>query len=183
MAFVMWNWTLVDPADCIPPCASDSEGNASPLNDIDLTSDETGSDEPIMDEEVPTITHSVVFKCIGSHKEHRYQELLSLANKKVKDGPTVPVKLQPEPDNQFDCKAIAIMTAVKDKWARIGYIVKEALDDVHEAINNNKILSVSFAWLKYIVYFKCPGWYAGIKITRSGEWSDHVLRSRANTYM
>ena len=67
-----------------PPCASDSEGNASPLNDIDLTSDETGSDEPIMDEEVPTITHSVVFKCIGSHKEHRYQELLSLANKRLK---------------------------------------------------------------------------------------------------
>ena len=62
------------------------------------------------------------------------------------------MKLQPEPDNQFDCKAIAIMTAVEDKWERIGYIVKEALDDVHEAINNNKILSVSFAWLKYIVY-------------------------------
>ena len=42
MAFVMWNWTSVDPADCIPLCASDSEGNASPLNDNDLTSDETG---------------------------------------------------------------------------------------------------------------------------------------------
>ena len=60
MAFVMWNWTWVDPADCIPPYASDSEGNASPLNDIDLTSDETGSDEPIMDEEVPTITHPLL---------------------------------------------------------------------------------------------------------------------------
>ena len=59
------------------------------------------------------------------------------------------MKLQPEPDNQFDCKAIAIITAVEDKWERIGYMVKEALDDVHEAINNNKILSVSFAWLKY----------------------------------
>ena len=43
---------------------------------LNLTSDETGSDEPIRDE-VPTITHSVVFKCIGSHK------LLSLANKKI----------------------------------------------------------------------------------------------------
>ena len=41
MAFVMWNWTWVDPADYIPPCANDSEGNASPLNDVDLTSDET----------------------------------------------------------------------------------------------------------------------------------------------
>ena len=86
-------------ADCIPPCASDNEGNASLFNDIDLTSDETGSDEPILDEKVPTITHSVVFKCIGCHKEHRYQGLLSLANKKVKDGSTVSVKLQPQPDN------------------------------------------------------------------------------------
>ena len=174
MAFVMWKWTWLDPTDCTSPSISDSEGDASPRNDVDLTSDEIGSDEPITDE-VPTITHSVVFKCIGSHKEHHYQELLSLANKKIKDGSTVPVKLQPEPDNQFDCKAIAIMTTIEDKWERIGYIVKEALHDVHEAINNDKILSVSFAWIKYIVYFKCPGWYAGIKITRNGEWSNHVL--------
>ena len=83
--------------------------------------------------------------------------IISLANKKIKDGSTVPVKLQPEPDNQFDWKAIVIMTTVEDKWERIGYVVKEALDDVHEAINNNKILSVFFAWIKYIVYFKCPG--------------------------
>ena len=89
MAFVMWKWTWLHPADCIPPCVSDSEGNASPLNDVDLTSDETGSDEPITDGEVPAITHSVMFKCIGSHKELQYQELLSLANKKVKDGSTV----------------------------------------------------------------------------------------------
>ena len=65
MAFVMWKWTWLDPADCTSPCVSDGEGNASPST----TSDETGSDKPIMDE-VPTITHSVVFKCIGSHKEH-----------------------------------------------------------------------------------------------------------------
>ena len=109
MAFVMWKWTWLDPADCTSPYISDSEGDASPRNDVDLTSDEIGSDEPITDE-VPTITHSVVFKCIGSHKEHLYQELLSLPNKKIKDGSTVPVKLQPEPDNQFYCKAIA-MTA------------------------------------------------------------------------
>ena len=65
VAFVMWNWTYVCPTDCIPLCVSDSEGNASPLNDVDLTSDETGSDEPIINKEVSTITHSVVFKCIG----------------------------------------------------------------------------------------------------------------------
>ena len=57
---------------------------------------------------------------------------------------------------------------------------EEACDNVHEAINQHKILSVSFAWVRLCVYFKNPGWYAGIKITRSGDWSDVVVRSRSS---
>ena len=95
----------------------------------------------------------------------------------------IPVKLQPEPNNPIDSKAIAFMCKVENDWERIGYVVQEALDDVHEAINTNKILGVSFQWIKFIVYFKTPGWYAGIKITRSGEWSNAVLRSQANAHL
>ena len=178
----MWKWTWLDPqSDSESDTSfaySDANANFS-SQELDST-----SDEPMSEEEIPPITHSVVFKSIGCHKELRYQELLSLAKKRINDGLIVPVKLQSEPDNSFDNKAIAIMCQInQDKWERFGYIVKEALDDVHEAINNHKILSVSFAWIKYIVYFKCPGWYAGVKITRSGDWSDVVLRSRANDYM
>ena len=36
--------------------------------------------------EVPSITHSVIFKCISVTKENRYQELLALAKRKLNNG-------------------------------------------------------------------------------------------------
>jgi len=62
------------------------------------------------------------------------------------------VKLHHEPDNPKDTNIIAFMCKVEDDWERIGYIVKEALDDVHKAINANKIILVSFQWIKKIIY-------------------------------
>ena len=61
------------------------------------------------------------------------------------------------------------------------YVVREVLDEVHEAINK-KILDVSFYWIKNTVHFRSPGWYAGIRIQRNSEWSLGVLRSRATSY-
>lgn len=110
--------------------------------------------------------------------------LLALASRKLKDNSKVEVKLQPEPDNKYDARAIAFMCKIDDSsWERIGYVVREVLDEVHEAINKKKILNVSFDWIKYTVHFRSPGWYAGIRIQRNGEWSLGVLRSRATSYI
>ena len=119
----------------------------------------------------------MIFKCIGAQKERHYQEVLSLANRKIKEGINIPVKIEAEPYNQYDSKAIAFMCKLDDHsdWERIGYVVQEVLDEVHDAITNKKILDVSFDYIKYVVHFKSPGWYAGIKITRNGEWSQKVL--------
>jgi len=95
----------------------------------------------------------------------------------------VPVKLEKEPSNPVDSRAVAIMCCINDVWERIGYIVKEALDDVHMAIEQKKILKIQFDWIKFIVHYKKPGWYAGIMITRNGDWSPTVLRSRANSFL
>ena len=46
------------------------------------------------------------------------------------------VKMVLEPDNPIDAKAIAFATFWDGKWRRIGYVVSEALDDVHLAMNN-----------------------------------------------
>ena len=56
------------------------------------------------------------------------------------------------------------------------YIVREALDDVHRALEQKKIISVKFAWAKYLVVWMCsgPGYYAGINIPLNGEWSPEV---------
>ena len=89
----------------------------------------------------------------------------------------------PEPTNPVDAKAIAIKCQLEDsQWHRIGYIVREALDDVHAALQANAIASVSFGWVKFRVDFQRsgPGFYAGIAITCRGHWSARVC-SCANT--
>ena len=53
---------------------------------------------------ISEITHTVVFKYIGAHKERQYQETLTLASQKLKEKFKVQVKLQLEPDNRYDSK-------------------------------------------------------------------------------
>ena len=91
-----------------------------------------------------------------------------LAAKKHDEGINVPVKLEPEPNNKYDNKAVAFMCQADSDWERIGYVVREASAEVHEAISNNKILKVSLEWIKYKFLFKTPAWYAAIRITRNG---------------
>ncbi len=67
-------------------------------------------------------------------------ELLALAAKKRREGEPVPVRIQEEPNNPVDARAIAFMCKVTDQWERIGCLVREALDAVHEAMGHKKIL-------------------------------------------
>ena len=91
---------------------------------------------------VPSIYHSLTFKCIGQLKEFRYQELLAIVSKKIKQGEVVPVKLQKEPENRYDAQAIAFMCKAETTFERIGYVVKEAFSDVHKTMDENKVLQV-----------------------------------------
>ena len=52
-------------------------------------------------------------------------------------GEAVPVKIEAEPKKPYDSKAICM---VDGSWCRIGYIVREVLDEVHEAIADGHIL-------------------------------------------
>lgn len=135
--------------------SSDSESednvNESDSGQSVMENTDDSEDDPD-DDSISAITHSVVFKCIGCNKENRYQELLALAKRKsTKDDVNILVKLQPEPNNPIDTKAIAFMCKAENNWERIGYVVQEALDDVHEVINTNKILGISFQWIKFII--------------------------------
>ncbi len=111
----------------------------------------------------------------------RYQDVLALAAKKRREGETVPVRIQEEQNNPVDVRAIAFMCKVNDQWEKIGYVVCEALDAVHEAMGHKKILQVCFDWVKYSVQFRNRGWYAGIVISKNGEWPQSVLRCHAKT--
>ena len=163
-----WNW--IDGEDC-----SSEESDLEEHRDVELSQSSEQEDSDV--DPVPNITHSVIFKCIGQLKENRYQELLAIASKKMKQSEVIPVKLQKEPDNQYDAQAIAFMCKAESTFERIGYVVKEALPDVHKAMDENKVLQVKFDHIKFVVHYKRPGWYAGITITRNGEWSNTVLRT------
>lgn len=147
---IIWKWSWIEDHSSSD---SDELSGDDGRHDAECAAsvcENSSSDE----DEVPPITHSVVFKCIGSMKEFRYQELLALASKKLKEGGTVPVKLQKEPTNPADSRAIAFMCQVDEQWERIWYVFREALDAVHDAMDHNTIVRIHFEWVKYIVYLK-----------------------------
>ena len=167
----MWNWTWLDENS-----SNEDKTSSKASGEIEDVTDESDDDSS---NAIQAITHSVIFKCIGSTKEHVYQETLALANKKRSEGIAVPVKLLKETSNPVDAKAIAFVVNINDTWERIGYVVQEIRDEVHKAMDDCCILNVQFDCIKRMLYFKHPGWYAGIKITRSGEWSHNVICSRS----
>ena len=58
--------------------------------------------------------------------------------------------------------------------------MKELFEEVHTAMDDGLILKTQVNCIKFISYFKYPGWYAGIKLTKSGDWSQTVI-SKSST--
>jgi hypothetical protein len=122
-------------------------------------------------------SHTLIFKCIGTTREKQYQETLRIISN-LKPVEQVEVKLQPEPHNPVDSKAIAFVATVENKQYRIGYAVREVLDELHQVISEQNILNINFAWVKYLVEWprSGPGYYCGISITKRGEWSANAMK-------
>ncbi len=53
------------------------------------------------------------------------------------------------------------------------------MSEVLDEVNTNRVASVDFEWIKLIVVWRTPGWYAGINITQKGEWSKTILISQS----
>ena len=90
----------------------------------------------------------------------------------------VPVDIFPEPTNKYDAKAICFRCQINGEWTHIGYIVREALEHVHKALSENNIFSIKFSWVKYLAIWSKsgPGFYAGIDISKNGEWHPDVVK-------
>ena len=175
---VVWEWEWQDDdtdIDHISESSAEDVGHCH--HNPHIQSDPESDSEEETDFQLPSQTHTVTFKCIGTTHDLNSQEVLRSVNTLLGSG-EVPVKIVPEPDNQYDSKAIAFQCKVDGKWHRIGYIVREALDNVHRALMQKKIISVKFAWVKYLVIWmrSGPGYYAGINIAIDGEWSQEVCR-------
>ena len=179
---VIWKWEWVVNAEE----QQDSEGCGSFQSDSIAEEEETDDEEKESDDTGPSasssstsnITHAVTFKCIGAVRDKISQRTLRVVRDRMDKGYTVPVKLQPEPDNFWDPKAIAFMCNVDEKWTRIGYVVSELADEVQEAITKNLIVSVKFSWVRFMTRWE-HGMYAGIEIRRNGQWSSKVKAKRS----
>ena len=44
---------------------------------------------------------------------------------------------------------------INGKWQRIGYVVRDVLDDVHLTMGDGDIVKIEFAWIKYLL----RGWW------------------------
>jgi len=94
------------------------------------------------------------------------------------EGEVVQVNIFSKEDNPYDANAIAFKCWMNNEWKRIGYVVKEARDAVHDARRNGAITGVAFKWVKFMAVWERsgPAFYAGINITKSGEWTPEVHR-------
>ena len=174
--FVVWEWkflTFPQSQPSSPLLASQAvQEPPIPSSNIDSASAEK-----------ELVKHTVRFKCIGASKERRYQETLAEVAHLLRSGTTVDVGLFPEPNNPVDAKAIAFRCQVNGSWLPIGYVVREALDDVHSALAHHQIYEVRFGWVKFKMNWRHSGfgWYAGIDVTKEGQWSP-IVCSCSSTY-
>lgn len=171
--FVIWKWTWEDVS------ASDDIEELD-TEEFDTEEVDKGSEDvENLDEDVDeTVTHSLTFKCVGANKTMRSQEVLAESAQKLKKNETVEVRLRVEPNNPVDARAIAFDCKHGSDWELIGYVVREALDDVHDAIEKCVIISVQFDWIRFITHWSRsgPGWYCGIKVTKKGQWPAKVVQ-------
>lgn len=178
---VAWEWL-----DEMESALSDSERDDDRSSNTELTDVHESDNESDMHESEDDdgqdpfdrgfVTHTM-FKCIGATRDDGHQEALQAAAKKLKGGYEVCVQLQPKADNPVDSNAIAFQCRLENEWKRIGFVVQEALGYVHNALQQNTITSVKFSWVKFLLCWSHsgPGFYAGIAISKKGEWSKTVM--------
>ncbi len=153
----------------------DDEGSNSLLSDHESSPAQDHSDA---ESELWTgRTHTIPFKVIGCTKETRYQDVLRRASSLRNAGVAIPVELRIEPGNPVDPNAIAFMCSVDGCFERVGYVVKEARDAVHDALTRNDITLIKLKWVKYVTdwYRMGPGFFAAVNITKKGVWPTNVV--------
>lgn len=123
---------------------------------------------------------TVAFKVIGSLKEPIYQSTLKEVAESLRRDEDVPIDIIPEPNNPWDKKAIAFVCTLDKKQQRIGYVVRECVNAVHNALSNGSVKKTKFAWCKYRTFNGHLGYYAAVNITKMGKWPDEVHHSKSS---
>ena len=91
------------------------------LLDIVLSDDSDDSNE---ENDSSEIEHTVPFKVLGTAYKGR-QIILKNAYECLENNKDVQAQLQPEPENDYDQNAIAVLINCGSGWNKVGYIAKE----------------------------------------------------------
>lgn len=129
-----------------------------------------------------TDQQTVTFKVIGVMRDQDIQTLLREIIDRREKGDTIAVKIIAEPDNLFDSRAVSFKASVDGEWKTIGYVVREIVEEIHSAIDSDSIIRTEFAWVRYKLWKKAPGYYAAVDITRTGQWPSAVHRVRSTFF-
>ena len=168
---VVWEWEWQDDdSDGEHMSESSAEDLGHSHHNPHIQSDTQSSEsEQELEFQLPSQTHTMTLKCIGTTHNFNAQEVLRKVSTLLEQGEQVPVKIVPELDNQrshsnanlrasstnLDTLLEKLSTMYTERWSRS-----------------------KFAWAKYLVVWICsgPGYYAGINIALNGEWSCEVCR-------
>ena len=142
----------------------------------------TTEEEESSEDEVETVSavspSHKTSKCIGATRTVEYQSALREVRDLMALGHSVFVELLHEPSNPRDSRALAFVCCINGERRTIGYVVSRLVEKVHSAIDSGSIISVDFAWVRYITDWSRsgPGFFAGISIEKRGRWSDTAER-------
>ena len=108
--YVIWKWFLGDEV------YEDTPNTPFAIDQGEEESSFTSSEsihEDEREESETTMSHAVVFKCVGVNKgsnAHNVQRVLEEIAEKLRKEEAVTVRVNSEPDNPFDCNAVAFQT-------------------------------------------------------------------------
>ena len=185
VAFIIWKWDWIDDnfkGGIESSTMSDIQVIPETPPQIDSDDESKLADGAMALDLCSQMTHTVTFKCIGTTKETQYQERLKQIAQLRDRGLQVSCRLKPEPDKPFDSNAIAFKCQIDGTWQVIGYIVREAVNEVHEDLAANKVIKVALDWVKFQLQWRSVGWYAGVNISHSGQWSHTVIHCQSSRH-
>ncbi|XP_072040318.1 uncharacterized protein [Amphiura filiformis] len=112
--------------------------------DSDASRDDDDEDESDEDDS-DIISHPQVFNVMGSCVEKRYQDVLEKVQELMRDGETVAVRVEYEPQNPQDINAIKAEAYLDDQWRIFGTIQKRKIPKLTSAMRHGTITDCKLA--------------------------------------
>ncbi|CAH3121948.1 unnamed protein product [Porites lobata] len=125
------------------------------------------SDDSNEENDSSEIEHTVPFKVLGTAYKGRQIILKNAYECLENNKKDVQAQLQPEPENDYDQNAIAVLINCGSGWNKVGYIAKELTSDIHPIIERNNI-KVTVARIRFRVNYLLVGFYVTLNITKKG---------------